>query len=282
MASGWRSSSWHWLKNLKRPWGNRPVRRQRPVSVPLRLEELEVRLAPAIDFGDAPLPYPVLTSEMGPQHVIGTLTLGATITAESNGIPSDTANSDGGDDGVVFGTVQVGAQNATVTVNVQGADGKLDTWIDFNGDGSWAGPGEHIFDSVAVHTGDNVLTFDVPAEALAGTTFARFRLSTAGGLGVGGVALDGEVEDYQVSIVAPPSGNSGILADSGQSLGNNGTWDVILADIDGDGDVDLLVGNAGASNARKANRIYFNDGTGTFTDSGQALDTDDTYGIAVG
>ena len=29
-------------------------------------------------------------------------------------------------------TIQVGALKATVTVNVQGASGKLDAWIDFN------------------------------------------------------------------------------------------------------------------------------------------------------
>ncbi len=45
------------------------------------------------------------------------------------------------------GTIQVGALDATVTVNVQSAAGKLDAWIDFNGDGSWGGPGEQIFDS---------------------------------------------------------------------------------------------------------------------------------------
>ena len=31
--------------------------------------------------------------------------------------------------------MKVGALGATLTVNVQGAAGKLDAWIDFNGDG---------------------------------------------------------------------------------------------------------------------------------------------------
>ena len=39
------------------------------------------------------------------------------------------------------------------------------------------------------------VTFDVPSSAVAGTTYARFRLSTSGDLGVGGLAPDGEVED---------------------------------------------------------------------------------------
>jgi hypothetical protein len=35
-------------------------------------------------------------------------------------------------------------------------------------------------------------------------TYARFRISSAGGLGPLGLALDGEVEDYQVLILLPP------------------------------------------------------------------------------
>jgi hypothetical protein len=44
--------------------------------------------------------------------------------------------------------------------------------------------------------------FDVPDTAVAGTTFARFRVSTAGGLDATGEAPDGEVEDYAVEVIA--------------------------------------------------------------------------------
>ena len=37
-----------------------------------------------------------------------------------------------------------------------------------------------------------------------GTSYARFRLSTAGNLAVTGAAADGEVEDYKVTIQAAP------------------------------------------------------------------------------
>jgi hypothetical protein len=47
------------------------------------------------------------------------------------------------------------------------------------------------------------LVFLVPLTAQAGTTYARFRFSSAGGLSFDGEALDGEVEDYQVTIVEP-------------------------------------------------------------------------------
>ena len=42
----------------------------------------------------------------------------------------------------------------------------------------------------------------VPPDSVAGTTFARIRISTAGGLSPTGPAFDGEVEDYAVTIGA--------------------------------------------------------------------------------
>ena len=78
----------------------------------------------------------------------------------------------------------------------------MDGWIDFNGDGDWSDPGEKIFDSRDVVAGSNQLLLNIPADAKIGTTFARFRVSTAGGLSYSGTALDGEVEDYQINIAA--------------------------------------------------------------------------------
>ena len=64
----------------------------------------------------------------------------------------------------------------------------------------------------------------------------------------------------------------GTFTDSGQSLDANSTFAVRLADLDGDGDLDAFVVNgdepAGIS---LPNRVYLNDGTGIFTDSGQRL-----------
>ncbi|HND53019.1 MAG TPA: Ig-like domain-containing protein, partial [Pirellulaceae bacterium] len=88
------------------------------------------------------------------------------------------------------------------------AGGYLDGWIDFNGDGDWLDAGEAIFARRAVAAGDNSLTFQVPAGATSGLTYARFRLSSAGGLGPTGLASDGEVEDHAVMI----GGASGLTA----------------------------------------------------------------------
>ncbi|MCA8999871.1 MAG: VCBS repeat-containing protein, partial [Planctomycetaceae bacterium] len=214
------------------------------------------------DFGDAPLPYPVTIAEGGPQHTESGPTLGATRDGEADGTHSANADADGADeDGVTFGPMRVGQLDATVTVNVQGGSGKLDAWIDFNGDGSWGGPGEQIFDSVSVTTGDNVLSFDVSNYALAGTTFARFRLSSAGDLGVGGSAADGEVEDYEVTISGPASASGVFGGQKTISTAADGADSVFAADVDGDGDIDVL------SSSREDDKIawYENDGDGNFS-----------------
>ena len=60
-----------------------------------------------------------------------------------------------------------------------------------------------------------------------------------------------------------PTGGSGLF--SGQTLGHSTNTDVALGDVDGDGDLDAFVAND------YDNRIWLNDGSGNFTDSGQQL-----------
>ncbi len=50
------------------------------------------------------------------------------------------------------------------------------------------------------------MALNVPATAAVGPTFARFRISTAGGLAPSGPALDGEVEDYPLVVADPVPG----------------------------------------------------------------------------
>jgi Ca2+-binding RTX toxin-like protein len=84
--------------------------------------------------------------------------------------------------------------------------GKLDAWIDFNLNGSFEA-NEQILTSVNVAAGGNLLAIGVPSNVIAGGTYARFRLSAAGGLSPTGSASTGEVEDYavQLSVAAPLS-----------------------------------------------------------------------------
>ncbi len=188
-------------------------------------------------------PYPTLLTENGAQHSAAGPTLGSQRDAEANGIHSATADADGADeDGVVFGTIRVGHLDASVTVNVQNAPqgAELDAWIDFDGDGDWGGPAEHIADSVSIANGNNVLTFDVPSGAADGLTFARFRLSTVGNLGLHGVAADGEVEDYAITIEPPAAANGVFGSQNTITTNSDGARIVHAADVDGDGDMDVL------------------------------------------
>ena len=92
---------------------------------------------------------------------------------------------------------------ATVSVTAS-AFGYLNAWIDFNGNGGWDDPGEHIFSGMPLSPGTNLLSFPVPPTAKnTGTNFARFRFSSVASLPYGGPAPDGEVDDYKVTIVSP-------------------------------------------------------------------------------
>jgi len=160
------------------------------------------------DFGDAPDPtYPTLLANNGARHVIvqGIL-LGNQIDAEPNGQP--TANADGDDlnnlpdeDGVAFTTLLVPGQPAQVNVTAS-VPGYLWAWIDFDGNGSWAEAADQIANGLALNAGVNTVAFTVPAAALPGPTYARFRFTTDGtvNLSYTGAASDGEVEDYRVMI----------------------------------------------------------------------------------
>lgn len=65
---------------------------------------------------------------------------------------------------------------------------------------------------------------------------------------------------------------------AGKRLGFSDTEDVTLADVEGDGDLDAIVANDGV------NRVFMNDGLGTYTDSGQSLGAglDDSEGLTAG
>ena len=168
------------------------------------------------DFGDAPnatqsgfaASYPTSLQQNGARHKISSLRLGVAVDAEPNGTASSNATSDdetGNDeDGVVFG-MPILANSTQATVSsftvLSSSEGKLDAWIDFNRDGDWSDLGEQVLVSTAVISGTNLLPFTIPVNAIPGSTFARFRISTAGGLSPTGPANDGEVEDHAVSIL---------------------------------------------------------------------------------
>ena len=164
------------------------------------------------DYGDAPMDS--FKSDLGAAHRAVGPTLGATRQADEDGFITEQI-----DDGVKF----VGELTASAIANTTGgvivtASGaaKLDAWIDFNQDGDWDDVGEQIFTSRDVQAGSNRLAFTIPAGAIAGESYARFRLSTAGGLAPTGIALDGEVEDYLVTLDGATVANAFTLHIDGQ------------------------------------------------------------------
>src|SRR4030095_4845827 len=68
---------------------------------------------------------------------------------------------------------------------------------------------------------------------------------------------------------------SGRLRDSGQALGHGENWRVTLGDLDGDRDLDaLLIGTFDTSTSPgvvQPHEVWFNDGKGSFSNSGQRL-----------
>ncbi len=164
-----------------------------------------------IDFGDAPTAaqsgflssYPTLTADGGGSHAtVAGIYLGGTVDGEDDGQPTATANGDGSnDDGVALPSNLITGTTANINVNASVA-GYINAWVDFNRDGDWSDEGEKIFNAQSVTAGSNSLTVAVPAGASVGTSFARFRFTTSSeSISFTGMAVDGEVEDYQVNIL---------------------------------------------------------------------------------
>jgi large repetitive protein len=177
------------------------------------------------DLGDAPASYGTQGAGAA-SHTIDPLAaprLGACVDTEGDGQPTPAADGDDtsagtfrvgtcfdDEDGVAFNSVFAACQTGQLTVTVSGASGdlRLDGWIDWSADGDFADAGEQVFTTQIVNPGANPLSLNVPCTAVEGTTYARFRLSTAGGLGATGAAPDGEVEDYAVNVGAVDFGDA--------------------------------------------------------------------------
>ena len=153
------------------------------------------------DYGDAPSDlYPTLEADDGPRHQAGTLFLGNMVDTEPDGQPNADATGDGSDEDGIF-LIEPLVAGATVNIGVVSSSGggQLDYFFDFDGSAGFGNNANEVF-TATLAGGVELLPVTIPADAVAGTTFARFRISSGGGLGPAGPASDGEVEDYAFTV----------------------------------------------------------------------------------
>jgi uncharacterized delta-60 repeat protein/CSLREA domain-containing protein len=180
------------------------------------------------DFGDAPAPYPTLLAASGPVHVIDArLFLGVNAPdADTDGFGDGVDDQGDATDDDTEGAVPDDEDGVTafsplittdvtyrVTValsNTTGGDANLVGWIDFDGSGTLdadeAGTAVVAHNDTAAVLEWNDIGSTGP-DIVGGETFARFRLTSDAitAADVGGIASDGEVEDYQLEILIPGS-----------------------------------------------------------------------------
>ena len=188
-------------------------------------------LGEGLDYGDAPEPkYVSLADNNGPRHtVINGLSLGVTVSPDAD---AKLPNADN-DDGVTF-TQLYSAFNTSFTVtvtNTTGATAYLSYWFDYNSDGVFEtteGTQTVSLLQFAIPSSAGVVTLPafttlVPASAVTGTTYARFRLSTSRDAVANptGAAPDGEVEDYAITILPNPYKNPSNISTVKDAFGNN-------------------------------------------------------------
>jgi preprotein translocase subunit SecB len=185
-----------------------------------------------IDYGDAPDTsagtgagnYTTTAANGGPSHgIITGLSLGSTIDEDNGTLQNtaatadDTTNNGATDDedGITsFSTLRTDDGSYSVTVNVNntlGSNAKLVGWIDFDQSGTFDADEAQIISNINT-SGNQTLTWNgLPSDIKAGTTYARFRLSTDAALTTSystGAASNGEVEDYQLTVTGVDYGDA--------------------------------------------------------------------------
>lgn len=188
------------------------------------------------DFGDAPASYGTVLEDGGPFHGVGdaaspALTLGETVTIESDGQPVASAASDQDDAFADDPVLPVNAGTVSLTVPVVNASGEaagVAGWIDLDGDGTFD-PGERAAADAGTTSGDVTLAWSVPAGTTPKSTYLRLRavLGSAPpsptGTSTASAGLDsGEVEDWPLTLAELPLDLGDAPASYGTLLADDG------------------------------------------------------------
>lgn len=173
------------------------------------------------DFGDAPATYGTLYSGSGTppayhlmSHNGNSVYFGSGVDADGNGTPGNQADGDdlesnGVEDGDDENAISMmtnlnSAQTNYSTTLVCTTGGFVGGWIDFDQSGSFD---VNEYSSGVCSAGSVNLNWNNLSGLVAGDTFARFRIASTQSDIVNpvGVATNGEVEDYPVTITEPPT-----------------------------------------------------------------------------
>ena len=152
------------------------------------------------DFGDAPASYGAADHILDFANYLGSKLDGEAANQPSVAANADDTNGEDDEDGVVFPSQLHRGESYNLQVTIVGT-GRLNAWIDWNGDGDFVDGGEQITSNFASFGGVESLPINVPADAIISKpTFARFRFSPGTLSTASGSAIGGEVEDYRISI----------------------------------------------------------------------------------
>ncbi len=182
-----------------------------PNNTNIMMDDFAISVDNCTDRGDAP--YEVDDENQGGhylplvrEHYLGTVapdaefyvpgddnTDGETTTDEENGVtlPSN---------------FNVG-QSATITASVIGSGGLLNAWIDWDGNEVFDADEKITTDTALAGGGSSgtiTLNLTVPSDAVVGTSYARFRWSPNSVANATDFVAEGEMEDYEVTIVDEP------------------------------------------------------------------------------
>lgn len=173
------------------------------------------------DYGDAPDAtagtgagnYQTRIADNGPSHaIVNGLRIGATVDGDdgnqqnSTATADDTTGSDDEDFSLSASLYLVEGAAGTIQVNVTNTLASAATlygWVDFNANGVFE-TSERASVTVPAGTNDGTVSLNFAASAVgsAGSTFARFRLSTdTAAASPTGAAANGEVEDHSITIL---------------------------------------------------------------------------------
>lgn len=161
----------------------------------------------ALDHGDAPLSYGAASAGFKTGLMLGTKWDAEPTQLYSADALGDDNDGVSDEDAINISNMRpliIGSSNNPIslsTTNTSGQVAYLQAWIDFDGNGIFDSSERVISDLPVTGSALPVLNLDIRNTATAGNTFARLRLSTTQNMGPTGHAIEGEVEDYAVSLL---------------------------------------------------------------------------------